>query len=910
MAILILLASGIASAPFEPSVRVSDPSPDGPRANPSAAAGSDAVYVAWQRQNVADGHDIVVSRSVDGGSWLPEVRVDDLANDSLQQFPELAARGDRVYAAWQDSRNGLDDDDIYFDQGIAGASWGTDVRVNDDIGGPRQLRPSLAVAANGSLYVAYTSAPVLDDGVQIRLVASHDGGITWGPSVLVNATLLFHRGDPRVAVAPNGTVYVAWWDGRAGPYTDTSGMPLEDTDVYVASSTDGGRVFTGAVRVNTPASERRQTSPDLVIGGDGTVFVTWEDERYNAYGVFDIFFAKSADGRTFGGEMAVNDTSPLSSAPKRTSHLSPSIAWSNATGGLYISWIDDRGDRLGVANHNVYVASSADGGASWGPFNRGPSDATHFFDDLATYNGIRDLSEATLISADDRLDPGLLDGSGVDRVVSPGDANLLVDTTSATGMRLRYADTDASLNFTAGEPLVYEPPELWFPQIPLTGFLPATNLSVSDRDITFLLEADFGADRAIDIEPNGTLAAGPWATATSFAIDLSVRGLASTDPIAAAGLDIRYRTGPGYSGGERLNGSAGGPLPLLVLADTGGAYVNVSVDLVALGVDTVDELRYLNVTYHNDDAANVTFDEIVMNVTRGGLGRFDLLDALAAGTAPALGTALFALAAADRIVFMDADLDGRYDPGEPVLRSPAAAVAGMDLTAAFEVLTPASGSWKAFLNPFPVNDDLGSAPQFSPELVVSSSGHLIALWQDYRNRPGTPWPDIRSARARISSTGDITAPNVTHAPPVDNLRAGIAYNFTVTAIDDTGVTAVTILLREPGSSFAQPHPMTRVPGNDTWYYEYTPPRDEGVVSYRFEAEDAAGNVGREPANPIAMHQVFIKNSGREAVGALVLLVAFFIVFLPFLYFLRRATKRENEDRDAAKPADPPQKKPE
>ncbi|HKZ48623.1 MAG TPA: sialidase family protein [Thermoplasmata archaeon] len=898
--LLLLLAPAALGATFQGNVRVSGANPQGPRGNPTIAAGQGVVYLAWQQEaSAVGGQDILVSKSLDGAGWSAPARVDDLSNTSLANFPDIAARGAQVYVTWEDDRNDADKSDVFFDLSGDGITWGPDRKVSDDVGGPRRVRPSIAVAPNGTTYVAYAVAGTTGDSTSVRLVASHSGGATWTPSVAVSEPGPNSRGDPRIAVAPDGKVYVAWRDGRAGTY-NTPGGPVDDTKVYLANSTDGGLTFGTNVRVNTAVAQRQQTTPDIAIDANGTVFVVWADGRYNSLELTDVFFAKSTDGVAFVGETAVNDTAPVVPSPRRTNHQSPTITWSNDTGELYVAWVDDRGDLLAVNNYNVYVARSADGGVNWAPFNLGPQGATHFLEDAATYNGVRNPSEATVLAADGDLDPGFLNGT--DRVVTPGRASLRADF---SGTELAYADGNADGNYTAGEALVHEGRLLLFPSVEPTDFLPWHDATPKNPILLTLLRLDDSA--AMDVPTGKTLAGMAYDVDAAFSVDLAVSGLLPSDSISAVNLTVRYRTAAGYAGSAALNASSGGPnVTLLVPVNTSDAYVTDYVDLFALGFDTVPELTALNVTFTNDGAVNVSFDQMTFSVLRGAPGEFDTYDAVVVGAAPAAGAPLANLTAGDRLVYRDEDADGGYDLGEAVLRAPAAASTGMDLTAQFELLPPTSGSWRLFLAPFPVNDDVGTASQYTPDLAVSDAGYLVAVWQDYRIGP---WPDVQSARAAIFTPPvpvDTVPPTITHSPPAVNLQAGGVFNISAEVTDNVGVASVTLHIQGPRQTYAETHPMTWDLGQGRWFYIYATPQEEGFVSYWIEAEDAAGNTVRSPAS--GTHDVFVENPRREALGAFVLLFAFLVVTLPLLYLLRRGKRRQRAEESGGeeKPTEPPE----
>ena len=78
---------------------------------------------------------------------------------------------------------------------------------------------------------------------------------------------------PRLAVAPSGLVYLSWSSVKPRPEGT-----LFASDLRVSRSQDGGKTFTGHLRVN----EDRPISHSfdgLAVASDGTVLVSWLDSR-------------------------------------------------------------------------------------------------------------------------------------------------------------------------------------------------------------------------------------------------------------------------------------------------------------------------------------------------------------------------------------------------------------------------------------------------------------------------------------------------------------------------------------------------------------------------------------------------------------------------------------------------------
>jgi hypothetical protein len=83
----------------------------------------------------------------------------------------------------------------------------------------------------------------------------------------------------QVAVAPDGTVFVAWQNNQ-----HAEGRPFPYSNLRLARSDDGGRTFEPAITINDdvtlgPASH---TFHDMIVARNGTVYVSWIDGRARA----------------------------------------------------------------------------------------------------------------------------------------------------------------------------------------------------------------------------------------------------------------------------------------------------------------------------------------------------------------------------------------------------------------------------------------------------------------------------------------------------------------------------------------------------------------------------------------------------------------------------------------------------
>jgi Neuraminidase (sialidase) len=159
------------------------------------------------------------------------------------------------------------------------------------------------------------------------IIRSTDHGVTWSKVIDISTdgsvavrdpdTGAFVRsgaGLPDIAVAPNGTLYAVWSDGRFSGFTHD--------DVALSRSTDGGLHWSAPIKVNASPAGVAAFTPAVDVASDGTVAVTYYDFRNNTPDTStlptDAFAVFSHDGgETFGGEVRLTPKSfDLDLAPR------------------------------------------------------------------------------------------------------------------------------------------------------------------------------------------------------------------------------------------------------------------------------------------------------------------------------------------------------------------------------------------------------------------------------------------------------------------------------------------------------------------------------------------------------------------------------------------------------------------
>ncbi len=237
-----------------------------------------------------------------------------------------------------------------------GKTFGAPVPVSDQQR-PRVLAPSPIIDRDGQLVVMYQDmkgnrrdyeyqeGPAAELPVALVLTRSTDGGRTFAPGVEIEADMLLTRRFlpflpeiPQLAISPAGKMYATWADGRDG-----------DDDVFLRSSSDGGRTWTPAHKVNDNGADgTAQFLPKVAVGPGERVSVLFLDGRNDpdTKANLDAYLATSTDGgKTF-------DNVRLSTKSFNGTEIGPTfgdlygidfgtrLGLAQGDGKLYASWVD------------------------------------------------------------------------------------------------------------------------------------------------------------------------------------------------------------------------------------------------------------------------------------------------------------------------------------------------------------------------------------------------------------------------------------------------------------------------------------------------------------------------------------------------------------------------------------------
>src|SRR3989338_3852977 len=127
-----------------------------------------------------------------------------------------------------------------------GKTFSEKVRVNADADMPSGINhaPTMALGIKGELYVAWTvSRTDSEFSSDIKFSRSLDKGRSFEPAIVVNDdNLTVSHGFESMTVAPDGSIYIAWLDGREKKEGVSS--------TFIARSADNGKTFEKNVRVD------------------------------------------------------------------------------------------------------------------------------------------------------------------------------------------------------------------------------------------------------------------------------------------------------------------------------------------------------------------------------------------------------------------------------------------------------------------------------------------------------------------------------------------------------------------------------------------------------------------------------------------------------------------------------------
>jgi hypothetical protein len=282
--------------------------------------------------------------------------------------PAIATGSDgTTYVVWVEHRpdGGADVMIDQFDR--TGRSTGSAVRINPQSGEAIAWRgdpPTVAVASDGAVYVGWTaSLGAQAHASNLYLSVSRDKGRSFEAPVKVNDDEKpGPHGMHSLAIATDGSIYLAWLDERNSPpvladQNKVNHKHMEgNREVFVAHSRDGGKTFSENSRIGHDVCPCCKTS--LAISNNGRIYAGWRQVLPG--NLRHIAVASSSDhGQTFTAPVIVSDDQwALAGCPVSGCSLSVS-----PDASLQVVWYS-----AGNAGPTgVYRSESRDGGQHFTP---------------------------------------------------------------------------------------------------------------------------------------------------------------------------------------------------------------------------------------------------------------------------------------------------------------------------------------------------------------------------------------------------------------------------------------------------------------------------------------------------------------------------------------------------------------
>ncbi len=257
---------------------------------------------------------IVCQKSTDNGHTFTQDTYTGLNPPKKQdkQWAVIDPASGNIYVTWtQFDQYGTSDPDkfsnIHFSKSTdGGATWTNPIQINEVNGNCVDSDQTVegavpAVGPNGEIYVSW-SGPAglvfdkstdggqtwLDNDILINDINNTGGGWDYSIPGLDRCNGLPITKCDLSNSAYRGTIYVNWSDQRNG---------INNTDIFLSKSTDGGQTWSAPVKVNDDQSNRHQFLTWMDIDQTtGYLYFVFYDRRHYTDNHTDVYMAISKDG--------------------------------------------------------------------------------------------------------------------------------------------------------------------------------------------------------------------------------------------------------------------------------------------------------------------------------------------------------------------------------------------------------------------------------------------------------------------------------------------------------------------------------------------------------------------------------------------------------------------------------------
>ncbi|MEJ2212346.1 MAG: hypothetical protein P8129_25440, partial [Anaerolineae bacterium] len=223
-------------------------------------AAADASGRTWAVWAADDGRDSELFYSRwDGDSWA-SARAVHASPDTWESGPSLAIAPDgTAWLAWTSASR--EDSDVYLSRWL-GSRW-SEPQVLDRGSALAADEPALAAAPDGTFWLAWVGEATPDND---EVYVAFWDGRAWAPSQHVSGPDLrdgLYDRQPCLAVGPDGRPWLAWAGHQDGP----------DDEIYASHWT--GSAWTAEQMVSRD-DDALDAAPSLVVDGQGRPWLAWK----------------------------------------------------------------------------------------------------------------------------------------------------------------------------------------------------------------------------------------------------------------------------------------------------------------------------------------------------------------------------------------------------------------------------------------------------------------------------------------------------------------------------------------------------------------------------------------------------------------------------------------------------------
>ncbi len=288
-------------------------------------------------------------------NWESTPRVVGQGN-GLQLMLKTSESMNFIYAAHKDNGG---QDLFYMSSHNVGDTFSNPYSINKDPGevsAHGENGPLLRKGAGIEMYAFWQG------GKDLKFARSLNFGRSFTPPIKVNDDAEGYHSFQTMEVAPDGTIYVAWLDGR-----DKKTNPPGTGSLYIAKSVDRGASFGKNIKVSGAICPCCR--PAIAFDDSGQVFISWRHVYENHNRI--IVMARSQDkGETWSKAIRVTEDGWKING---CAHSGPAMGF--ADGKLFVTWFS------GAENKSrLRAAVSSDSGQSFqylGEIQRSVLDANH-----------------------------------------------------------------------------------------------------------------------------------------------------------------------------------------------------------------------------------------------------------------------------------------------------------------------------------------------------------------------------------------------------------------------------------------------------------------------------------------------------------------------------------------------------